>query len=141
VQWIGPAIAATHLQLIRHLVRTHYNALPLQAHKLEVYASLAAVSVLSRLVYTSIPEPKRPKGSAILFFAAYAAAVPALARSGRWVAELAGALGPEWGAVVSQVVMCAPVVAFLFPVSSRNWISGTPTSQRPSNFHAPHPIK
>ncbi|CAK9779898.1 hypothetical protein CC85DRAFT_288429 [Cutaneotrichosporon oleaginosum] len=115
LQWVGPVIVAAHLQLIRYLVRTHYNALPLAAHKLEVYASLAAVSVLSSAAFSFIPPAKRPKESIHLFFAAYAAAFPALARSGRWIAELAGELGPEWGAVVTQVVLCAPVVALLFP--------------------------
>ncbi|BEI79704.1 hypothetical protein CcaverHIS002_0102330 [Cutaneotrichosporon cavernicola] len=116
LQWFGPAIVAAHLQLIRHMIRTHFNSLPLAAHKLEVYAALAAVSVLSSAVFTYIPGSKRPKATTLLFLAAYATALPALARSGRWLAEFAGELGPEWGAVFVQVVLCAPVVALIFPL-------------------------
>ncbi|GMK56771.1 hypothetical protein CspeluHIS016_0306110 [Cutaneotrichosporon spelunceum] len=116
VQWVGPAIAAAQLQLIRHLVRTHFNALPLAAHKFEVYASLAVVSIISSALFASTSPAKRPKAATLLFFAAYAAAFPGLARSGRWISEYAGELGVEWGAVVAQVVLCAPVVAALFPL-------------------------
>lgn len=113
VQWLGPIVVAAHFQLIRATLQPHFNYLPLAQHKLEVFGALGVISVLSRVLLSRVSV----KPSTLLWVAAYAAAVPALGRSGRWVGEFAGTLGPEWGAVVAQVVLAAPVVAILFPVS------------------------